>query len=317
MKIDHDIHTHTLLSACCHDPAATVEAYVRRAAELGHTVFGISNHLWDEKVEGASTWYKGQMINYGLQARNCVPADTCGVKVKIGVETEYFAVTDTLGMLADTAERFDYILVPHTHVHMKGTVCPDPDDVLARRAEMRRRLAAAMPELSEAQIKKMVATLPASELRELVDAEPTDLALFYSTQMINSFEALMENSEFVKLAARVPTVIAHPMHACCIPHNESVAANHALREEDLRRCFGKAKNLGIGLEVNVGCFNAENDYADEANIRTIRIARDAGCKFTFGTDTHSLKGLGSITKGERISELTGITEADLFTPALA
>ena len=34
MKINHDIHTHTLLSACCHDPAATVEAYVRRAAEL-------------------------------------------------------------------------------------------------------------------------------------------------------------------------------------------------------------------------------------------------------------------------------------------
>ena len=40
-------------------------------------------------------------------------------------------------------------------------------------------------------------------------------------------------------------------------------------------------------------------------------------KFTFGTDAHSVKGLSSITKGERISELIGITEADLFTPALA
>ena len=103
MRITHDIHTHSTLSHCCYDPAASVANLVRRAAELGHTVFGISNHLWDERVPGASRWYKNQMISYGLEARNSVPADTCGVKVLIGVETEYFAAGDTLGMLAETA----------------------------------------------------------------------------------------------------------------------------------------------------------------------------------------------------------------------
>ena len=312
MKITHDIHTHTLYSRCCHDPEATVQAYVRRAAELGHTVFGISNHLWDEKVPGANDWYHGQMINYGLEARYAVPADTCGMKVMIGAETEYYAMTDTLGMLAETAARFDYILVPHSHVHMKGKVCPDPDDVLARRAAMARKIAEAMPYLSEAQAKKMAGTLSVTDLEALVYADPVDLAKFYSEQMIHSFEALMHNPEFIKLAARVPTAVAHPMHACCIPREQTVAANWALPEEDLRRCFALAKGLGVGIEINVSCFNAADDYAAEANIRTMKIAKDVGCKFTFGTDTHSLKGLDNMRKGDRISEILGLTSDDLL-----
>lgn len=312
MHITHDIHTHTLLSSCCYDPAATVQAYVRRAAELGHTVFGISNHLWDEKVPGASSWYRGQMINYGLAARDSIPADTCGVKVMIGAETEYYAMHDTLGMLADTAARFDYILVPHSHVHMKGYVCPDPDDVIARRAAMARKIAESMPYLSEAQAKKMAATLPVSELEELVYADATDVAKFYSTQMINSFEGLMNNPEFIKLAARVPTSVAHPMHACCIPSEQTAAANRALPEADLRRCFEQAKKLGVGIEINTACFNPTDDYAGEANIRTMKIAKAVGCKFTFGTDSHTLAGLEKIRKGDRISEILGITQADLL-----
>ena len=312
MQIRHDIHTHTLLSLCCNDPEATVQAYVRRAAELGHTIFGISNHLWDEKVSGANDWYQKQMINYGLAARDSIPADTCGMRVMIGVETEYYAMTDTLGMLAETATRFDYVLVPHSHVHMKGKVCPYPDDVLARRAAMTRKIIEAMPALREEQAKKMVATLSVAELEALVDAEPTDLAVFYATQMIRSFEALMHHPELIKMAARVPTVVAHPMHACCIPREQTIAANRALPEDDLRRCFTLAKNLGVGIEINVGCFNPADDYADEPNIRTMRIAKAVGCKFTFGTDSHSLKGLDAIRKGDRIAEILGITEADLF-----
>lgn len=315
MQIKHDIHTHTLYSLCCYDPEATVQAYVRRAAELGHTVFGISNHLWDEKVPGANDWYQKQMINYGLAARDSVPADTCGMRVMIGAETEYYAMTDTLGMLADTAQRFDYILVPHSHVHMKGKVCPDPDDVITRRAAMARKIAESMPYLSEAQAKKMAGTLSVADLEALVYAEPTDLAKFYAEQMINSFEALMNNPEFIKMAARVPTAVAHPMHACCIPREQTIAANWALPEADLRRCFALAKNLGVGIEINTSCFNAADDYANEANIRTMKIAKDVGCKFTFGTDTHSLKGLDNIRKGDRISELVGITEADLLDVA--
>ncbi len=34
MKIRHDVHTHSLLSQCCYDPAATVEAYAQSYSSI-------------------------------------------------------------------------------------------------------------------------------------------------------------------------------------------------------------------------------------------------------------------------------------------
>ena len=120
MQVTHDIHTHTLLSACCFDPEATVAAYVSKAAELGHKLLGIANHLWDERVPGPSKWYRGQTVNYVLEARDAIPADTKGVKVLIGAEAEYCGMTDTLAITAENAKKFDYMLIPHTHTHMRN-----------------------------------------------------------------------------------------------------------------------------------------------------------------------------------------------------
>ena len=58
MHVTHDLHTHNLFSSCSYDPQATTRNCVRKAMELGHRVFGISNHLWDESVPGASQWYR-------------------------------------------------------------------------------------------------------------------------------------------------------------------------------------------------------------------------------------------------------------------
>ena len=111
MKVKHDIHNHTLFSSCCFDPEATMAAFVDKAYELGHNVIGISNHLWDEKSAGASYWYKGQTIKYGFEAKYAIPADTHGVKVLFGVESEYCGMTDRIGMLAETAKLFDLSLI--------------------------------------------------------------------------------------------------------------------------------------------------------------------------------------------------------------
>ena len=84
MKIRHDIHNHSLWSSCCYDPEATVNAFAHRAKELGHTVFGISNHLWDEKVPGASNWYRQQMINYGLEGARAAMPMIPGIRLMVG-----------------------------------------------------------------------------------------------------------------------------------------------------------------------------------------------------------------------------------------
>lgn len=317
MQILHDIHTHTTLSRCCYDPEATVGNYVRRAAELGHKIFGLSNHLWDEKVPGASSWYKNQMISYGLQERDCIPADTCGVKVLTGAETEYFYATDTLGMLAETAKQFDYILVPHSHVHFRNTVMPDNADTRAIKEIFTERIASALPELSTAQVAKMANALGYAEMDAMaadgVFFPPTVIMEEYCAKsLLDSFMALMSNSEFIKLAAAVPTSIAHPFTPCGFS-KETIRKILALLPEDkLTECFKTAKSLGVAMEINTASYAfPDNDYADDPTVRVMKIAKAAGCRFTFGTDTHSLKGLDTIRRGDILSATIGIEESDL------
>jgi len=316
MKVTHDIHTHTLFSSCCYDPLATCKAFVDRAAELGHEILGISNHLWDEKVPGVNGWYKGQTIEYGFEAKYAIPADTKGVKVIFGTETEYCGMTDNLGMLAETAARFDYVLVPHTHTHMKNFVIPENDDVKAYRKELTAAIEANFPALSHNQASKMAGTLSYNEVRALIGDKPglIDEWKYLADFCFTSFESLMKNPEFVKMTTTVPTLIAHPFWACGVSAADvKNVFGHLLAEKDrLYADFSECAKLGVGLDVNIGTYqDASNGYNDDLMVAVMRIAKDAGCKFTFGTDTHSVAGLDAIRRGDAISDAIGITKADL------
>lgn len=313
MRVKQDIHNHTLWSSCCYDPEATVDAFAHRAKELGHTVFGISNHLWDEKVPGASQWYHQQMINYGLEGARAAMPSIPGVKLMVGTETEYCGMSDTLGMLAETAKRFDYVLVPHTHVHMKNFVIPEMEDVKAKREELTRKLIAAMPEISPERAKKMVNSVAHAEIENMLGERHVDVVGYNADFMYHSFLSLMNNSEFKKLAKTVPTVIAHTFSPCGFSKEMQKTLIEAVSDERYLECFGIARDMGVGIEVNTGAFKMpENDFVDEAMIRVMKLAKAAGCKFTFGTDSHSLAGLDRIRMADRISEICGITEDDLM-----
>lgn len=312
MKIRHDIHTHTLLSSCCYDPEATVEHYARRAAELGHTVFGISNHLWDEKVPGASKWYHQQMINFGLEGSRAPLPEIHGIRFLVGTESEYCAMTDTLGMLAETAVRFDFMLIPHSHIHMKNFVIPDMPDVAAKRKELAEKIATSVPDITPEQAKRMANGMSNAEIEALLPERTVDVIKYNAEFLVDSFKKLMANTEFRKMAGLLPTSVAHPFAPCgfSAPMQKSIV--EAISDSDYADCFTLAKNLGVNIEINTGAINkSADDFADEPMIRVMRIARECGCTFTFGTDTHSLKGLDSIRRGDRISELCGIGEEQL------
>ncbi|MCQ2427232.1 MAG: PHP domain-containing protein [Clostridia bacterium] len=316
MKVNHDIHTHTLFSSCCYDPAATVRAFIDRAAGLGHEILGISNHLWDEKVPGASGWYKGQTIDYGFEAKYAIPADTKGVKVLFGTETEYCGMSDNLGMLAETAVRFDYVLIPHTHTHMKNFVIAENDDVKAYRQELIAAIEEKFPQLTHAQAAKMTAALNYNEIRALIGDKPgmIDEWKYLADFCFSSFESLMKNPEFLKMAASVPTLIAHPFWACGVSGVDvKNVFGHLLADKDrLYADFAVCAGLGVGLDVNIGTYlDSSNGFADDLMVAVMRIAKAAGCKFTFGTDTHSVAGLDSIRRGDAISEAIGIEKKDL------
>lgn len=313
MKIRHDIHNHSLWSSCCYDPEATVNAFAHRAKELGHTVFGISNHLWDEKVPGASNWYRQQMINYGLEGARAAMAMIPGIRLMVGTETEYCGMTDTLGMLAETAKKFDYVLVPHTHIHMKNFVIPEMDDVKAKRKELVAKILDSMPDFTPAQAEKMVRAFSNGDIENLIGERHVDVVGYNADFMYRSFISLMNNAEFKKLAVTVPTSVAHTFLPCGFSKEMCKTLIEAVSDEKYLECFDLARKLGVGIEVNTGAFKMpENDFADDAMIRVMKLAKKAGCRFTFGTDSHSLAGLDKIRMGDRISELCGIEENDLM-----
>ena len=69
MNILHDVHNHNTFSACCNDPTASTDAFVAKEVELGNKIFGLSNHIWDESVKGASYWYSKQTITKAEEAK--------------------------------------------------------------------------------------------------------------------------------------------------------------------------------------------------------------------------------------------------------
>lgn len=308
MNCTHDIHTHTLFSSCCTDPAATVEAYVRRAAELGHRIFGISDHLWDETVPDASAWYAGQSVPYVLEAKNCIPKDTGGVKVLFGAETEYCGMSDTLGITAESAKHFDYILVPHTHTHMKNFTMAEPPEIAAYRRQIADRLRATFDFLSDRQIGKMAAALNHNELYPLI-ADTFDFVGYAADFAVDSFERMLNNAEFVKLTQTVPVIIAHPFAP--LEGELSVEIRRRIDLDRVHALCAKAAGMGVGFDINLCFYSASGDgYRNDPMVAIMRAAREEGIRFTLGTDAHSLAALDTIRRAEPICEAIGMTDHD-------
>ena len=128
----------------------------------------------------------------------------------------------------------------------------------------------------------------------------------------NSFEALMKNPEFIKLAAATPTFIAHPFQPCGLPSvNETYDVQRLLDPDRLYADFETAARLNVGLDVNLSTYANWNDPENDLMIRIMRIAKKAGCKFIFGTDAHSIKELEKTYHAEAVANGIGLTEEDL------
>jgi len=132
MLIDHDVHVHTILSACCHDPEATPKNILRRAREKGLNTIGFADHMWALDCSGASPWYIPQDLEHVNQTRTQLPADSGGIRILVGCESEYGGA-GKLGISAAAASQLDFVLLPMSHLHMRGFVAPaelsDPTEV--------------------------------------------------------------------------------------------------------------------------------------------------------------------------------------------
>lgn len=122
----HDLHLHTNLSACA-PPESTLKVMLRALKEAGITTAGVANHIWDTKVPGASGWYAPQNVPHVLSIKEEYAAlsseERQGIKLYFGCETEYVG-QGRVALKPESAELFDFVLVPPHHFHMKNFVRP-------------------------------------------------------------------------------------------------------------------------------------------------------------------------------------------------
>ncbi|MBO4283704.1 MAG: PHP domain-containing protein [Clostridia bacterium] len=129
--IDHDLHIHTLLSSCSNDPEQTTGRILRYARENGFRQVAVTDHFWDETVEGANSWYRPQDFAHIVQSLPLPKAD--GVEFLFGCEAEMDKDL-RLGIARETIDKFDFVVIPTTHLHMRGFTIAEEDDPLPRRA---------------------------------------------------------------------------------------------------------------------------------------------------------------------------------------
>lgn len=123
-KVDHDLHIHSHLSSCSRDPEQTPERILQYAKENGLKTVCLTDHYWDSAVPGASSWYAPQDFAHIRAAK---PLPTCeGVSFLFGCETDLDRHM-TLGMPLSRFDDFDFVIVPTTHLHMRGFTISEED----------------------------------------------------------------------------------------------------------------------------------------------------------------------------------------------
>ena len=317
MKILHDIHTHNIYSHCCNDYAASTEAYIKKEQDIGIKVFGLSNHIWDESVKGASYWYRHQTIALAEEAKAALKKERDNIRCLFGAETEYYGYLDRLGMSVEGAKRFDYMIVPHSHLHMRNEVMADYPEMSEARQMIAAKIRKSCPFLDEDTVKAMTGSLREAHLMKYVPELKTDIARYTVRAAIENFYALIENPSFNAICAAVPTSIAHPFNLCGVPNQKKNEYLNLIDDATLMDCFSRAAKIGAYIELNTGSiWECGLNLVENELMRVFAIAKAAGCKFTFGTDSHSVSGLEMIKISNDICDYLRLTKENI-APYLA
>lgn len=118
---DHDLHIHSKISLCSNDPEQTTERILEYAKANSLKTVCVTDHFWDNRVDGASDWYAQQNFEHISAAKPLPQAD--GIKFLFGCETE----TDknmTIGISKERFDEFDFVIIPTTHFHMTDFTIP-------------------------------------------------------------------------------------------------------------------------------------------------------------------------------------------------
>ena len=132
--LDHDLHIHSGLSTCSNDPEMTPQRILEHGEKYNFRQLCLTDHFWDETVEGARRWYAAQDYPHIAQAKPLPQGEH--VDFLFGCETELDS-NFQLAVAPEHYDRFDFIIIPTTHMHMIRQVVKEEDfESIERRAQL-------------------------------------------------------------------------------------------------------------------------------------------------------------------------------------
>ncbi len=125
--------------------------------------------------------------------------------------------------------------------------------------------------------------------------------------MIQAYEDIINSN-----VSRYITAMAHPFEAVCCPYPNSILID-MITDDQFKRLFDKTAEKGIAIEINVASMMKKTTDEIEkcSQIRLFRLAKECGCKFTFGSDAHSNTAHDTYHNADFVAKLLDLTENDL------
>jgi HisJ family histidinol phosphate phosphatase len=121
--------------------------------------------------------------------------------------------------------------------------------------------------------------------------------------------------KFFKAGAQcqMATILAHP----CFPlgymeRYDSIIAT--VTDNEFLDAFHVAAESGVALEITVSFLRDPSKnrfFSLETPVRVLSLAKQAGCKFVFGSDSHTIERLSRIHELEYFIRTVGLTEEDI------
>lgn len=127
MKLNHDLHVHTYLSACCadkvnHKPAPILDL----ARRMNLSTLGFADHVWMNPDLTPSGWYRPQDASQIARLRQDLASlASPGLRVLVGCEADTVA-PGKFSITPRFAESLDFVLLACSHLHMNGFVVQPP-----------------------------------------------------------------------------------------------------------------------------------------------------------------------------------------------
>lgn len=265
MLITHDFHTHTVYSSDT-GSSATYDLYLARARELGITHLGFAEHFWDDSIEGSFPFYKiltrERMMRARQEFENYKSDD---IRLFFGCEVEYDPVHKAPALTEQTAEQFDFVLVPHSHSHE---------------------------------------TMP----KEYYD-DPKKHCDF----LLEAYNNIIDSS-----VSRYITAMAHPFGLVRCPYPCSVLID-MVSDDTFKRMFDKTAQKGIAVEINTGAIFQKDPSVEPLKqspyLRLFRLAKECGCKFLFGSDSHGSHRMYIMDHANAVCNMLELTKDDIASIA--